>query len=93
MKVQTIEDVCFLENGNKILGTFPSMIDSEIVFNGKNNVLFCESGKFGVKLIKSCLKFNADNSVIFLSQNKHNYEQLNVSVYNDNVFYIGKIII
>ncbi|MBQ2904584.1 MAG: acyltransferase [Clostridia bacterium] len=75
-----------LQNGNRILGTFPEMVNSSIVFSGKGNVVFCEKG---VKLINTSIIFNADNSIVYLCENKHDYK-LNITLYNDNVFYSGK---
>jgi acetyltransferase-like isoleucine patch superfamily enzyme len=71
---------------NKILGTYPKLDNSKIIFNGDNNILFCEEN---VILKDSRIEFNANNSIIYLSSSKHIYK-LNVSVNNNCVFYIGK---
>lgn len=74
-----------LADGNQILGEFPNLKNSEINFNGANNILYCEPG---VTLSESSLDFKADNSVIYLGANRHEYK-LTVSVYNDSVFHMG----
>lgn len=71
---------------NKILGTYPKLNNSKIIFNGNNNILFCEDN---VILKNSVLEFNGDNSIIYLSSNKFDYI-LNVAINNNSVFYIGK---
>ena len=60
--------------------------NSKINFYGKNNILFVEDG---VTLRNSTIDFNKDNSVVYLSRNKHNY-LLNCSLNNSNTLYIGK---
>lgn len=75
-----------LQNNNRFIGTLPEMVNSSINFSGKGNVLFCEKG---VKLANTTINFNADNSIVFLCENKYAYK-LNLTVYNDNVFYSGK---
>lgn len=47
------------EKGNKIVGFFPGVYQSAIVW-GCNNVLYCEKG---VNLKNSKLTFNGDNSL------------------------------
>lgn len=71
---------------NKILGTYPKLNNSKIIFNGNNNIIFCEDN---VILKDSVLEFNGDNSIIYLSSNKFDYI-LNVAINNNSVFYIGK---
>ncbi len=78
------EELNNLEN-NKFVGTLPKMNNSTICFRGQNNVLYCEDG---VELVNSSIEFNADNAICFLSCNKHPYK-INVSVNNNNVFYMG----
>lgn len=60
--------------------------NSEIKYEGKNNILYCESG---VTLSGSTLNFVADNSVIYLRRSRHEYK-LDVSVNNDTIFFMGK---
>lgn len=71
---------------NKILGTTPKLENSKIIFNGDNNLLYCEKN---VILKDSKLEFNANNSIIYLSSNRNEYK-LNISVNNNCSFYIGK---
>jgi len=71
---------------NKVEGEIPVLQNSKITFRGENNILYCEKN---VKLVNSTIDFNASNSIIFLSSNKNSYI-LNVSIYNNSVFYMGK---
>ncbi len=75
-----------LENGNQIRGHFPGLINSKIVFEGSGNILYCEAG---VRLRNSVLAFHKDNSVIYLSENRHVY-YLNVAIRYDSTLFIGK---
>lgn len=52
---------------NKITGN-PELVESTIVFKGNNNVLFCENG---VKLFRTNINFEANNSLIYLSSTKY----------------------
>lgn len=80
------EAVTGLENDNKILGEYPVIENSKIVFSGKNNILFCEQG---VVLKDSTITFNGDNAVVYLSKNNHSYF-LDLSANSSNVFYMGR---
>lgn len=48
--------------------------------------MYCEKD---VKLLNTKLNFYGNNSIIYLSQNIHNYI-LNVGIYNNSLLYIGK---
>ncbi len=74
-----------LKDGNQILGEKPKISNSKIVFNGKNNILFCEPG---VVLENSSLTFNGDNSLIYLGKCRVSYN-LTIKIHNDSVFSIG----
>ena len=74
-----------LPDGNRFIGTL-SMQNSQIVFSGKNNILYCDGN---VALNGSYLHFAGDNSVIYLCMT-HTPYKLSVELYNDCVFYIGK---
>lgn len=71
---------------NIFIGNLPKMINSKIIFNGKNNILFCDEN---VCLEDSILNFECNNSVIYLSSNKHKYK-IKVDIRNNSVFYIGE---
>ena len=71
---------------NVFIGNLPKMINSKIIFNGKNNILFCDEN---VCLEDSILNFECNNSVIYLSSNKHKYK-IKVDIRNNSVFYIGE---
>ena len=70
----------------EFLGSIPEMKNSRIIFNGKNNIIFCEDG---VKLVDCVINFNADNSLIYFSKNSHSY-RVNISIYNNSTCYFGK---
>ena len=57
------------------------MTNSKIIFNGKNNILFCDEN---VCLEDSILNFECNNSVIYLSSNKHKYK-IKVDIRNNSV--------
>ena len=86
MKITSPDMFQNLTDGNSFIGELPQMVNSSVNFVGKNNVFYCEKG---VKLVNSVISFNADNAIVFLCENKNDYK-LNVSVYNNNVFYSGK---
>ena len=71
---------------NTFIGTLPKLTNSQINFNGKNNLLVCEED---VSLVNSRIDFNLDNSILYLSANNHNY-CVNISINNNNACYIGK---
>lgn len=74
------------ENNNQIIGFNPKLENSQIIFRGSNNRLICEDN---VVLHNSILDFKADNSIMYLSSNRNLY-YLNVSIYNNSVFFIGR---
>ncbi len=81
-----VTNIAGLSDGNQILGTFPEMIDSNITFKGKNNILYCEPG---VILKGSELLFKSDNSVLYLSSSKFPYK-LCLKLGYGLVFHMGK---
>ncbi|WP_067044248.1 hypothetical protein [Methanobrevibacter sp. YE315] len=74
------------ENYNRILGHEPAMKNSNIIFNGRNNVLICEKN---VSLRNSNLKFHGNNSLIYLAPQRSGYF-LNISLFNNSVFFIDE---
>ncbi len=82
----TVTNIQGLSEGNQVRGTFPDLIDSKIVFKGKNNILYCEPG---VTITGSELLFKGNNSLIYLGTNTSPYK-LNVSIQNDMVFHMGR---
>ncbi|WP_026491353.1 acyltransferase [Butyrivibrio sp. XPD2002] len=74
------------EKGNKIVGYFPGVYQSAIVWGGSNNVLYCEKG---VNLKNSKLTFNGDNSLIYLHSNMPTFNSLDLSIFSDSVIHIG----
>lgn len=71
---------------NEFQGELPKLINSQINFKGKNNILICEEN---VCLWNSRIDFNLDNSILYLSSNIHDYS-VNISLHNNNVCFIGK---
>lgn len=71
---------------NEFIGELPKMTDSQINFNGKNNILICEED---VHLWNCRIDFNLDNSVLYLSSNIHDYS-LNIALHKNTVCFIGK---
>lgn len=86
ISIGTWEDAEKLSDGNQIKGVFPKLEKSKIIFEGKNNILYCEED---VTLQKSILKMKGNNSVIYLGKSKYPYK-LNISVFNDCVFHMGR---
>lgn len=79
------EELLNLEE-NKFYGPCPKLINSQIRFKGKNNVLICEND---VVIKDSLIDFNSSNSILYLSSNIHKYV-VNIVMYNNNVCFIGK---
>lgn len=75
-----------MDNGNKIIGCYPQMQNSSIIFAGTNNILYCEEN---VRLVDSTLNFKGNNSVIWLGTNRHKYKLI-VNIWNDSVFHMGR---
>ena len=71
---------------NEFIGELPTLTNSQINFNGINNILVCEEG---VNLWNSRIDFNLNNSILYLSSDTHNYS-VNISLHNDNICFIGK---
>lgn len=79
MKIINVDD-----NDNKIVGYNPITKNSKIVFNGKNNVLYCEEN---VTIEDSNLNFCGDNSLIYLRTGGH---RLDVTLFFDSVCHCGQ---
>lgn len=83
--IKSRKEILSLEN-NVFIGELPELIDSEILFYGKNNILFCEEG---VILKDSIITFGGNNSIIFLRKSKHNYKVI-IKVFNDSTIYFDE---
>ncbi|ADC46918.1 acetyltransferase [Methanobrevibacter ruminantium M1] len=68
---------------NKIIG-MPELIDSNISFKGKNNILCCNN----IKLENIDIDFNGNNSVIFLGSNLGVNSHL--TIFNNSTLFLGK---
>lgn len=85
--LQITESEQLLElDDNEFVGEIPKLTNSQINFNGKNNILVCEED---VNIINSRIDFNLDNSILYLSSSNHDYA-LNISIHNNNICFIGK---
>lgn len=87
--MQNITDSAYLEkleNGNIFLGELPRLVNSNIVFSGKNNTLYCEKG---VTLAGTSIHFSGDNATVYLSESKCPYK-LVLTTNNSTVFYMGR---
>lgn len=62
-----------------------NLLNSEIIDNGKGNVLFCEEG---VVLENSIVEFEGSNSLVYLSKNRFNY-RMTIKLKDNCVFYSG----
>jgi acetyltransferase-like isoleucine patch superfamily enzyme len=75
-------------DGNKVINHPKLLENSDIIFKGKNNILFCEPG---VTLIKCKIRFSRDDSVVYLSSGpRGKYISLFVSVSHNAAIFIGK---
>ena len=84
--MEIIKYVAQFENmvDNKIIG-MPNLIDSEIKFDGKNNILFCANS---IQLENVVFHFKGDNSIVYLcSSLKHKFE---LTICSDSVMFIGR---
>lgn len=70
---------------NKIIGN-PKLVNSNIIFRGKGNILFCEES---VNIVNSNINFIGNNSLIFLSSSKSNYP-VNIQIFQDSILFIGR---
>lgn len=68
---------------NKIIG-MPKLIDSEITFMGKNNILICDNN---IELKNVVLKFNNNNSIVFLASKLDTFF---LSISNNSSVFIGR---
>lgn len=82
--LNNINDISSL-NDNKVIGN-PNLQNSNIVFNGSGNILYCENN---VDLVNSHINFEGNNSLIYLSSTGYNYV-LNIQIFHDSVIYFGK---
>lgn len=67
-------------------GHYPEMINSEIILDGENNILYCQEG---VILKNVTLRFMGSNSVVFLSRSRHQYT-FSANIFNGSVLFFGE---
>ena len=80
--VKILEDIKNLKN-NKIIGK-PKINNSNIIFKGYNNILFCEDN---LELNNSTISFEGNNSIIYLSFGKY---PITLIVRHNSTVFIGK---
>lgn len=73
------DNVVWIEPNNSLI------VNSNISFEGKNNVLFIEDG---VTLCDSNIMFRGDNSVVYLSKNCHKYF-LSCHIFSHSCIFFG----
>lgn len=86
IELKNIEDRNKLCDDNVVLGNFPQLSNSKIIFRGKGNILFCESG---VTLEDSVIDFNGDNGLVFLGKSRFKYK-VNAFINNKCTLSIGR---
>lgn len=69
---------------NKIVG-MPELINSQINFRGRKNILFCDNN---IKIENAILDFNGNNSIVYLASNLEN--SFKMEIYNNSLFFFGK---
>lgn len=80
------EDLLQLEDDNIFIGEPPALRSSKITFNGKNNLLYCESG---VSLASCNITFKGDNGLLMLGRDKHGYI-MDLSINNNCTAVFGR---
>lgn len=70
---------------NKIVGE-PNIQNSNIIFHGTDNVLYCENK---VNIVGSTITFKGNNALIYLSSTNSNYTMYTQTSHN-SLLYIGK---
>ena len=63
-----------------------SLNSSEIIFKGKNNIVFLENN---VNIQDSTLIFEGDNNVVYLCSSSKLY-LFKVTTFNNSLFYVGE---
>lgn len=86
VELKNINDKEKLIDDNVVLGTFPELHNSKIVFRGKGNILFCEEG---VKIENSNITFNKNNSLVYLGKSSCAYK-LNAFINEKCVLAFGR---
>lgn len=71
-------------SNNTIVGD-PLCEDTQIIFQGKNNILFAEAG---VRITGSRIVFAGDSAVLYLSRS-HRVYRLTMDIYRETSVYIG----
>ena len=80
--VKNLNDIDTLET-NKVIGS-PNLVNSQIVFKGYNNIIYCEDD---VNLNNSLISFEGNNSLVYLSRGDY---PINFYLRDDSAIYIGR---
>lgn len=70
---------------NKVIN-HPKLSKSKIIFEGRNNILYCEEG---LTLVKSEVCFKGDNGILYLSKTKGNKYHGTFFISHNSAIFIG----
>lgn len=69
---------------NKIIG-MPKLVESHLVFNGKNNILVCDNN---IELNKVSIEFSGNNSIVYLGSDlKRDFK---LRIFSNSTAYLGR---
>ncbi len=84
-KIKSTEDFSLLKN-NDARGSLPQLINSEIIFEGVGNIIYCQDN---VTLKNVVIRFFGSNSIVFLSSSKHAYT-FTANIFNNSLLFFGE---
>lgn len=70
---------------NKIIGN-PNLKNSTVFFAGSGNILVCDDN---INIVNSSIRFEGNNSVVYLCYTKSNYA-LDIHVFQNSLVYMGR---
>lgn len=80
--VKNLEDINSLEI-NQVIGN-PNLVNSQIVFKGYNNIIYCEDD---VNINNSLISFEGNNSLVYLSRGNY---PVNLYLRDNSTVYFGR---
>ena len=80
--VKNLEDINSLEI-NQVIGS-PNLVNSQIIFKGYNNIIYCEDN---VSLNNALVSFEGNNSLVYLSSGDY---PINLYTRDNSTVYFGK---
>ncbi len=69
---------------NKIIG-MPKLVESHLVFNGKNNILVCDNN---IELNKVSIEFSGNNSIVYLGSDLR--RDFKLRIFSNSTAYLGR---